>query len=67
MCMYIYIYICIYVCMDSGEGVSDYCRAVVPVGRVVTGSECEVPPYRTSPREGAAAARAVSTSPSEFT
>ena len=35
----------------SGEGVSDCCRAVVPVGRV-TGSECEVPPYRTSPLRG---------------
>ena len=26
-------------CEGSGEGVSDCCRAVVPVGRVVTGSE----------------------------
>ena len=39
-------------CEGSGEGVSDCCRAVVPVGRVVTGSECEVPPYRTSPLRG---------------
>ena len=34
------------------EGVSDCCRAVVPVGRVVTGSESEVPPRQTSPLRG---------------
>ena len=39
-------------CEGSGEGVPDSCRAVVPVGRVVTGSGCEGPPYRTSPLRG---------------
>jgi len=34
------------------ERVSDCCRAVVPVGRVVTGSESEVPPRQTSPLRG---------------
>ena len=36
----------------SGEGVSDCSRAVVPVGSVVTGSECEVPPHRPPPLRG---------------
>ena len=40
-------------CEGSGKGVSDCCRAVVLVGRVATGSECEVPPYRISPLRGA--------------
>ena len=34
------------------EGVSDCCRAVVPVGRVVTGSAWEVPPRQPSPSRG---------------
>ena len=33
---------------DGIEGVSDCSRAVVPAGRVVTGSECEVPPRQPS-------------------
>ena len=39
-------------CEGSGEGVSDCCRAVVPVGWVVIGSEWEVPPHQPSPLRG---------------